>query len=66
MSMDRALVGANHFKDLLAGTLVDSAVRVKLWRVPREEIPQSMSERTLWLAQQWQDVDDWIEASQTE
>jgi 1-acyl-sn-glycerol-3-phosphate acyltransferase len=55
------LEGANHFEDLLEGTLVGSLVRVKMWRVARSDIPEGPSERRAWLNEQWQKVDDWIE-----
>lgn len=54
------LEGANHFADLLAGSLVGSAVRVKMWRVPRSEVPEAPAERMRWLFSQWQQMDEWI------
>lgn len=55
------LEGANHFEDLLQGTLVGARVMVKMWRVPRSEIPEAQAARVTWLNEQWQRVDDWIE-----
>jgi 1-acyl-sn-glycerol-3-phosphate acyltransferase len=55
------LEGANHFRDLLEGSLIGSAVRVKIWRVAHSQLPRDPAERVRWLSAQWQEVDDWIE-----
>lgn len=57
------LEGAGHFQDLMAGALIDSRVRAKLWRVPRAQIPDAPDAQLEWLQTQWQRVDRWIARS---
>ena len=54
------LEGAGSPRDLLAGALVGSTVRVRFWRVPYAEIPVTYEARIEWLYGQWQRVDEWI------
>ena len=42
---------------LLDGAVVGSTVRVKLWRVPRSEVPTDDPERLVWLFERWSEVD---------
>jgi len=51
--------------DIWRGDLVGQAIVVEFWRIPRGEIPQSHSQRIVWLDEQWQRADDWIEEGQT-
>ncbi|MBS2026016.1 MAG: hypothetical protein JST92_26755, partial [Deltaproteobacteria bacterium] len=44
--------------ELTRGRLMDAPVQVRLWRVPRSEVPQGAAARTEWLMQQWRSVDD--------
>jgi len=44
------------------GALRGAVVRVCFWRVPFDEIPTERSARQAWLLEQWQAIDDWIEA----
>lgn len=60
------LEGANHFKDLLDGSLLDAEVRVRLWRVPAEEIPRDRLGRIKWLYDHWDRVDAWIDEHRVE
>lgn len=46
--------------DLWAGRLVGATIRVFSWRVPFAEIPKDREGRLLWLAENWQRVDDWV------
>jgi 1-acyl-sn-glycerol-3-phosphate acyltransferase len=43
--------------DLFNGRLIGNAIRVKLWRVPFEEIPTAPEERIAWLNEQWAAID---------
>lgn len=56
--------GTMDFAELLSGALVGRQVRVGLWRVPFAEIPSTREERSEWLFQQWQRMDDWVAARQ--
>jgi 1-acyl-sn-glycerol-3-phosphate acyltransferase len=54
------LEGASHFRDLAAGKLLDATVKVKLWRLPRSEIPEGHAARLSWLANEWERLDRWV------
>jgi 1-acyl-sn-glycerol-3-phosphate acyltransferase len=47
-------------ENLLDGAVVGSTVRVKLWRIPRAEIPLEHDERLDWLFKQWAEVDSFV------
>lgn len=53
---------ANHFKDLLAGSLVGATVEVAMWRVSRADIPRTEDAALSWLEDQWERIDCWIDA----
>lgn len=55
------LEGANHFADLMSGTLIGSHIRARLWRVTRSHIPDDPDDQLEWLQDQWEKVDDWID-----
>ena len=46
--------------NLLDGAVVGSTVRVKLWRVPRAEIPTDDAGRLAWLFERWSEVDSFV------
>jgi 1-acyl-sn-glycerol-3-phosphate acyltransferase len=46
--------------NLLDGAVVGSTVRVKLWRVPRAEIPMDEGEQLGWLFDRWSEVDSFV------
>ncbi|MCB2222704.1 MAG: lysophospholipid acyltransferase family protein [Actinobacteria bacterium] len=54
------LDGMATVKRLLSGKVVGSRIRVRFWRVPREEIPEGREARIDWLFGQWERVDAWI------
>ncbi len=58
------LEGFAHVADVFSGALVGRTVHVKMWRVPRDRIPEERGARTRWLYDEWQKVDAWI-SSQT-
>jgi 1-acyl-sn-glycerol-3-phosphate acyltransferase len=57
--------GTTSFNELLNGSLVRQVIRVRLWRVPFEEIPTERAARAAWLFAQWQRIDEWIETTTT-
>ncbi len=46
--------------DLWRGTLVGAPIRMKLWRVPRAELPAADDACTEWLTKQWQAVEAFV------
>ncbi|MBE0610367.1 MAG: 1-acyl-sn-glycerol-3-phosphate acyltransferase [Dehalococcoidia bacterium] len=58
------LEGATEYHNILRGGLIGRTVRVRIWRVPAEEIPQSRDERAEWLFDQWDKLDSWVSANQ--
>jgi len=54
--------GATSLADLWRGELVGRCVRVRFWRVPRAEIPDSRPARIEWLDGWWERIDAWIDA----
>ena len=48
------------FADLAREVPLDHPVRVTAWRIPRSAIPTAPAERTEWLDDQWQKVDEWV------
>jgi 1-acyl-sn-glycerol-3-phosphate acyltransferase len=48
--------------DLVGGALVGATIRVRFWRVAAAEIPGDPDARAQWLFEQWQRIDDWVEA----
>ncbi|WP_353827535.1 1-acyl-sn-glycerol-3-phosphate acyltransferase [Agromyces sp. SYSU T0242] len=39
----------------------DKTITMQFWNIPRAEIPEDHDERTDWLMDEWQRIDDWIE-----
>jgi 1-acyl-sn-glycerol-3-phosphate acyltransferase len=56
------LDGLSFFADLWRGGLVGRTIRMRLWRVPRAQIPGDRDERVAWLYAQWSLVDDWVDS----
>ena len=52
--------GFARVKDIWAGGMVGTLVRVRMTRVPFTEIPEGRGHRTEWLFKVWQEMDDWI------
>ncbi len=48
------------FVDLWRGTPMDASIRVKLWRVPADEVPTRDDEAAEWLLGWWSRIDAWI------
>lgn len=49
------------FGEILAHLPFDHDVDVKVWRVPRSEIPESEEDQIVWLDNQWLRMDEWID-----
>ncbi|MBN8609761.1 MAG: 1-acyl-sn-glycerol-3-phosphate acyltransferase [Deltaproteobacteria bacterium] len=56
----RGLEGFAHYRDFLAGRLVGSTIHVRMWRVPRREIPVERDARARWLLARWREVDAFV------
>ena len=54
------LDGFEYIRDIWAGGLVGTTVRVKLWRFAAAEVPAAEDERVRWLYERWQTLDDWV------
>lgn len=48
--------------DIFRYALARRELAVKVWRVPRREIPEERGDRVRWLFEQWQIVNDWVAA----
>jgi len=62
-SAHTGLEGANHLRDLVAGSLIGATIRVRYWRVPARDVPADAAARVEWLWQWWERIDAWIEES---
>ncbi|MFP3913440.1 MAG: lysophospholipid acyltransferase family protein [Actinomycetota bacterium] len=58
----RGLEGFARVRDMWGGELVGSTVRVRLWRIPRSEVPPERLARVEWLWGVWSWIDDWVES----
>jgi 1-acyl-sn-glycerol-3-phosphate acyltransferase len=52
---------AGSLHDLWAGALVGTTVRLRIWRVASDEIPNTPDERVQWLHREWMRIDEWID-----
>lgn len=52
--------GFEYIRDIWAGGLVGTTVRVRFWRFPAAEVPLLEEERIAWLYERWQTLDDWV------
>ncbi|MBK9259760.1 MAG: 1-acyl-sn-glycerol-3-phosphate acyltransferase [Polyangiaceae bacterium] len=55
------LEGAGKMSDWIGGALLGRTIRIKFFRVPSANVPQSDAARIHWLYEQWHEVDAWIE-----
>lgn len=58
------LEGATEYRNILRGGLIGRTLRVRIWRVPADEVPPSRDGRTEWLFDQWEQLDNWVSANQ--
>jgi 1-acyl-sn-glycerol-3-phosphate acyltransferase len=54
--------GFETLREIWAGGLVGTVVRVKFWRYPAAAVPTDPDARTEWLYDRWQELDDWVGA----
>jgi 1-acyl-sn-glycerol-3-phosphate acyltransferase len=54
------LDGFEHIRDIWAGGLVGTTVRIHFWRYPAASVPAGEEERIAWLYERWQTLDDWV------
>lgn len=54
------LDGFEYIRDIWAGGLVGTTVRVRFWRFPASEIPDDEAGRIAWLYRVWHVLDDWV------
>jgi len=54
------LDGFEYIRDIWAGGLVGTTVRVRFWRSPAADVPAGEDERVAWLYERWQLLDDWV------
>jgi 1-acyl-sn-glycerol-3-phosphate acyltransferase len=52
--------GFEYIRDIWAGGLVGTTVRVRFWRYPAADVPTGEAERIAWLYERWQVLDDWV------
>jgi 1-acyl-sn-glycerol-3-phosphate acyltransferase len=57
------LDGFEYIRDIWAGGLVGSTVRLKFWRFPAAQVPSERTELIAWVYDRWQELDDWIGAT---
>jgi 1-acyl-sn-glycerol-3-phosphate acyltransferase len=55
------LDGFAHLRDIWEGGMVNTTVRVAIWRIRRSELPTDPSEQVQWLYGVWHRVDAWID-----
>jgi 1-acyl-sn-glycerol-3-phosphate acyltransferase len=46
--------------DIRAGVLVGKTIKIRFWRYPASDLPSGETERTEWLYDRWQMIDDWL------
>jgi len=56
------LDGFEYIRDIWAGGLVGTTVRMRFWRFPAADVPDDEDERVAWLYDRWQELDDWVGA----
>jgi 1-acyl-sn-glycerol-3-phosphate acyltransferase len=54
------LDGFEYIRDIWAGGLVGTTVRIRFWRFPAATVPPGEDERIAWLYERWQTLDDWV------
>lgn len=54
------LDGFEYISDIWGGGLVGTTIRIRFWRFHAADVPAGDEERTRWLYERWQTLDDWI------
>ena len=55
------LENSRTLKNFWAGHLIDRDVKLRFWRVSKDEIPAGEEERKDWLDEQWHKLDEWVD-----
>lgn len=56
------LDGLSSAKGVLRNLPLQHSVRMALWHVPREDVPEDAAARTDWLYDWWERIDTWVDA----
>jgi len=56
--------GANKLKNFINGSLLRRKVKVELWRVPTDDVPEDPADQTEWLHGWWKRMDSWVAENQ--
>lgn len=59
----KGLDGFARLQDIWSGGLVGQVINVRLWRVPRQEVPADRTDRSEWLYGAWAEMDRWLGAT---
>ena len=54
------LDGFEYIRDIWAGGLVGTTVRMRFWRSAAADVPLEEEARIAWLYERWQVLDDWV------
>ena len=54
--------GAASLSHLLSGRVFDAPIRVKIWRIAGDTLPESPEARSQWLSTRWEELDAWIQS----
>ena len=54
--------GFQHIRQIWAGRLVGTTIKVRFWRHPAASVPSDPDARIAWLYERWQELDDWVGA----
>ena len=54
------LDGFEYIRDIWAGGLVGTTVRMRLWRFAAAEVPSDEDDLARWIYDRWQTLDDWV------
>lgn len=57
------LDGFEYIRDIWAGGLVGTTVKVRFWRYSRAELPAARADRVRWLYERWLVLDEWVGAA---
>jgi len=57
----RGLEGFGSLGAIWRGRMVRTTLRVRIWRVPRADVPDDHAGRVDWLFDWWQRMDDWLD-----
>ena len=60
------LGGFAKVSDMWSGALIGQKITVRFWRIPAAEVPSGRKQRTTWLFDQWEVLDQWIDSVKRE